>query len=110
MFFRRRCYVVVFYANVAKYDLKENEVKIIMGVKEKILKNYGVDYAIKKQFFKYLGKVRIKGDESGQILGVSIIVNGATEFMHELLIAVKSNLIILEFQKMIFAHPKVVSL
>jgi dihydrolipoamide dehydrogenase len=87
-----------------------------VGENEKTLKNNNIDYAIKKQFFKSSGKAKIKGDDSGfvkilykkdsqQILGASIIGNEATEIIHELLIAIKSNLIILDFQKMIFAYP-----
>ena len=87
-----------------------------VGETEKTLKNDGVDYAIKKQFFKSSGKAKIKGDDSGfikilykkeneQILGASIIGNEATELIHELLIAIESNLTISDLQEIIFAHP-----
>ncbi len=87
-----------------------------IGKSEKILKEEKVDFKIKKLFFKVNGKAKIKGDDSGfvkilyenetgKILGSSIIGNEATELIHQFLIAINANLYLKDLEDMIFAHP-----
>ena len=86
-----------------------------VGESEKSLKEAGTEYKIVKNFFKSSGKAKIKGDDSGfvkvlvgddeKILGASIIGNDATEIIHELQIALSTNLTMPSLAKIIFAHP-----
>ena len=87
-----------------------------LGQSERVLKEEGVDFKVKKIFFKSSMKAKIKGDDSGfikithktstgEILGASIIGNDATELIHEFLVAINANLTIEDLSKMIFAHP-----
>ena len=87
-----------------------------IGESERVLKEQGVDFRVKKLFFKLSGKAKIKGDDSGFvkiihesdsgiILGAAIIGNDATELIHEFLIAINANLTIKDLSQMIFAHP-----
>ena len=87
-----------------------------IGKSEKVLKEDKVDFKIKKLFFKVNGKAKIKGDDSGfvkilyenetgLILGSSIIGNEATELIHQFLIAINANLCLKDLEDMIFAHP-----
>lgn len=86
------------------------------GKNEKTLKEEGVNYEVKKHFFKSSCKAKIKGDDSGfiklmvdpekdTILGASIIGNDATELIHQLVIAINAKVTTKQLSKMVFAHP-----
>jgi dihydrolipoamide dehydrogenase len=87
-----------------------------IGQSEREVKEAGTAYKVKKLFFKTNVKAKIKGDDSGfikiihdqdsgLILGASIIGNDATELIHEFLIAINANMTCEDLSKMIFAHP-----
>ncbi|MCP4970235.1 MAG: dihydrolipoyl dehydrogenase [Arcobacter sp.] len=87
-----------------------------IGSSEKELKEEEKAYKIKKLFFKTNVKAKIKGDDSGfikiiheedtgLILGASIVGNDATELIHQFLIAINANMTLDDLSKMIFAHP-----
>lgn len=87
-----------------------------IGKSERVLKEDGADFKVKKLFFKSNAKAKIKGDDSGfvkiihetntgVILGAAIIGNDATELIHEFLVAINAKLTLDDLSKMIFAHP-----
>ena len=88
------------------------------GLSEKDAKAQGLDYEVKKAYFKVNAKAKILGDDagfakaivdakSGMILGATIIGVEATEIIHELVFAVEKKLIITELRETIHAHPTV---
>lgn len=87
-----------------------------VGKNEKTLKTEGIEYSVKKHFYKSSAKAKIKGDDSGfiklliekesdVILGTAMVGNDATELIHQLLIAINAKLTCKDLSKMIFAHP-----
>lgn len=88
------------------------------GLSEKDAKAQGLDYEVKKAYFKVNAKAKILGDDagfakaivdakSGMILGATIIGVEATEIIHELVFAVEKKLTITELRETIHAHPTV---
>ena len=86
------------------------------GKNEKTLNAEGVEFEVKKHFFKSSCKAKIKGDDSGfiklmvdpvsdTILGACIIGNDATELIHQLIIAINAKVTTKELSEMVFAHP-----
>lgn len=86
------------------------------GLKEREAKVQGRAIEVKKVFFKVNAKAKIQGDDSGfvklilcaqsgVILGVAIIGAGATELIHEMVLAVEKELTVKVLKEMIHAHP-----
>ncbi|MDO8455161.1 MAG: NAD(P)/FAD-dependent oxidoreductase [Sulfurimonas sp.] len=84
------------------------------GMKEKDAKKSEVE--VKKAFFKQSSKAKIEGDDSGfaklivdvksgVILGASIVGVGATEIIHELLLAIEKRVTLKELRELIHIHP-----
>jgi len=88
------------------------------GLREKDAKEQGLDYEVKKAYFKVNAKAKILGDDAGfiktivsnkngVIVGATIIGVEATEIIHELTLAVEKKLTITELREIIHAHPTV---
>lgn len=86
------------------------------GLKEKEAAAHGISVEVKKAYFKVNARAKIHGDDSGfakivvcaksgVILGASIIGVGATEIIHELVLAVEKKVTYTELKGMIHAHP-----
>ncbi len=87
-----------------------------VGKNEKMLKAEGIEYTAIKHFYKSSAKAKIKGDDcgfikllcdkqNGVILGGTMMGNDTTEHIHQILIAINTNLTKDELAKMVFAHP-----
>jgi len=86
------------------------------GLSEKKAKDLGARYAIARFPYKGIGKAVATGcaegqvkvvyaPDTGRILGASIVGAGATELIHELLLASKADLGLEDVAGMIHAHP-----
>ena len=86
------------------------------GSKEQELRKNGISYKSSAFPFRAIGKavatghpegfVKVLTDPStGEILGASILGSGATELIHELLLASQNELTVEEIADMIHAHP-----
>lgn len=88
------------------------------GLKEDQLKERGVEYEVRKAYFKANAKAKIHGDDSGfakllmdsksgLILGASVLGTQATEIIHELLVATENGVSVEELKSVTHAHPTV---
>jgi dihydrolipoamide dehydrogenase len=86
------------------------------GLKELGAKDQGMEVEIKKAYYKVNAKAKIHGDDSGfvkvvlcadtnVILGATIIGEGASEIIHELVFCVEKKLTMDELRDVIHAHP-----
>ncbi len=87
-----------------------------VGKNEKILKEEGREFVVKKLFMKSLGMAKIKGDDSGFVkllldndkqilLGASIVGYDATEVINQVALCLNAKQNIKDINSMIFAHP-----
>jgi len=88
------------------------------GLQESEAKAQGRAIVVKKAFFKTNAKAKIAGDDSGfakilvcqqsgVVLGASIIGVEATEIIHEFVVAVEKKIKAAELSTMIHAHPTI---
>lgn len=88
------------------------------GLNEEEAKAQGTAVEIKKAYFKVNSKAKIYGDDAGfakivteaqngTVLGASIIGVGATEIIHEMVVAVEKKITLEELKSFIHAHPTV---
>ncbi len=86
------------------------------GAREKDARESEALIEVKKAYFKVNSKAKIEGDDSGfvklivnaksdRVLGVSIIGAGATEIIHELLLAIEKRVTLKELKELIHVHP-----
>jgi len=86
------------------------------GLGEEEALKRGLEIEVKKAYFKVNSKAKIYGDDaglakivteaqSGAVLGASIIGVGATEIIHEMVVAVEKKITLKELQGMMHAHP-----
>ena len=86
------------------------------GLSETQARAQGLEVTVKKAYFKASARAKIHGNDggfakvvtdsgSGKILGASIVGVGATETIHELLVAVEQGMGLDELRSLIHVHP-----
>lgn len=86
------------------------------GLSETQAKAQGLVVEIKKAYFKASARAKIHGNDggfakvvvdaaSGKLLGASVVGVGATETVHELLLAIEQGMTLEELKSIIYVHP-----
>lgn len=86
------------------------------GLNESQARAQGLEVEVKKAYFKASARAKIHGNDggfakvvvdakSGKVLGAAIVGVGATETIHELLIAVEQGMSLEALKNLIYVHP-----
>ena len=105
-------------AHVSPSTIFTNPQCASFGLKESQAKERGLEYEVKKAYFKANAKAKIHGDDSGfakaiidsksgLILGASVLGTGATEIIHELLAAMENGVTLEELKSVTHSHPTI---
>lgn len=86
------------------------------GLNEAQAKVQGLEIEVKKAYFKASARAKIHGNDggfakvvvdakTGTVLGAAIVGVGATETVHELLVAVEQGMTLSQLKNLIYVHP-----
>ncbi len=86
------------------------------GLNEAQAKARGLEIEVKKAYFKASARAKIHGNDGGfakvvveakteRLLGAAIVGVGATETIHELLVAVEQGMTLSQLKNLIYVHP-----